>query len=147
MIRSAPPFGQHDPRMTNPNPQPSQTTQHLAFIQPIYGTGLDFDKKTYKIVNFDANWWSIRIILLGTFPFQHPLPTFPLRHHCHVSRWAHTHTTSFHTWNIAECSESAGSIFTLCLCARGSTKGPPAIKVSLFANAMSFPASIAATVG
>ena len=51
------------------------------------------------------------------------------------------------TWNMAECSESAGRILTLCLLARGSTKGPPAINVSLFARAMSFPASIAATVG
>jgi len=48
---------------------------------------------------------------------------------------------------MAECSESAGRIFTLCLLASGSTKGPPAINVSLFARAMSFPASIAATVG
>lgn len=54
---------------------------------------------------------------------------------------------SFHTWNTAECSESAGRIFTLCLWARGRTKGPPAIRVSLLAKAMSFPASIAATVG
>lgn len=51
------------------------------------------------------------------------------------------------TWNIAECSESAGRILTLCLWARGRTKGPPAIRVSLLAKAMSFPASIAATVG
>jgi hypothetical protein len=35
----------------------------------------------------------------------------------------------------------------MCLCARGSTKGPPAISVSLFASDMSFPALIAATVG
>lgn len=48
---------------------------------------------------------------------------------------------------MAECSESAGRIFTLCLCARGRTKGPPAINVSLLAKAISFPASIAATVG
>lgn len=51
------------------------------------------------------------------------------------------------TWKIAECSESAGRIFTLCLRARGRTNGPPAISVSLLANAMFFPASIAATVG
>lgn len=51
------------------------------------------------------------------------------------------------TWKIAECSESAGKILTPYFLARGSTNGPPAIKVSLFARAMSFPASIAATVG
>lgn len=52
-----------------------------------------------------------------------------------------------HTWKMAECSESAGRILMLCFLARGSTKGPPAISVSLLANAMSFPASMAATVG
>jgi len=35
----------------------------------------------------------------------------------------------------------------LCFLARGRTKGAPAIIVSLLAKAMSFPASIAATVG
>lgn len=54
---------------------------------------------------------------------------------------------SFCTRNMAECSESAGRIFILCFWARGRTKGPPAIRVSLLAKAMSFPASIAATVG
>lgn len=48
---------------------------------------------------------------------------------------------------MAECSESAGRILMLFLWARGRTKAPPAIIVSLLANAMSFPASIAATVG
>lgn len=48
---------------------------------------------------------------------------------------------------MAECSESAGRIFTLCFRARGRTKGPPAMSVSLLAKAMSFPASMAATVG
>lgn len=48
---------------------------------------------------------------------------------------------------MAECSESAGRILILCFFARGRTYGPPAINVSLFARAISFPASIAATVG
>ena len=48
---------------------------------------------------------------------------------------------------LAECSESAGSSFTPCFFAKGRTTGPPAIKVSLLARAMSLPASIAAMVG
>jgi hypothetical protein len=51
------------------------------------------------------------------------------------------------TWKMAECSESAGKILLPYFLANGSTYGPPAIKVSLLAKAISFPASIAATVG
>mmetsp|Transcript_13347 Transcript_13347/g.49945 ORF Transcript_13347/g.49945 Transcript_13347/m.49945 type:complete len:234 (-) Transcript_13347:124-825(-) len=50
-------------------------------------------------------------------------------------------------WKIAECSLSAGKIFTPCFTARGTIHGPPAMRVSLFARQMFFPASIAATVG
>lgn len=50
-------------------------------------------------------------------------------------------------WKIAECSLSAGKRLTLCFAARGSTYGPPAMSVSLFARQMSLPASMAATVG
>ena len=48
-------------------------------------------------------------------------------------------------WKMAECSESAGRILTPCFSANGSTAGPPAMRVSLFARQMSLPASIAAT--
>lgn len=50
-------------------------------------------------------------------------------------------------WNRAECSESAGRMWTPCFAARGRTAGPPAISVSLLARQMSLPASIAAHVG
>ena len=46
-----------------------------------------------------------------------------------------------------ECSESAGRMLTPCSRASGSTYGPPAISVSLFARQMSLPAFMAATVG
>lgn len=46
-----------------------------------------------------------------------------------------------------ECSESAGRMLTPCSRASGSTYGPPAISVSLFARQMSLPALMAATVG
>lgn len=48
---------------------------------------------------------------------------------------------------MAECSESAGRMCTPCFLASGSTKGPPAMRVSLLARQMSLPASMAATVG
>ena len=48
---------------------------------------------------------------------------------------------------MAECSESAGSSLIPCFSMRGRTTGAPAIKVSLFAKAISLPASIAAIVG
>ena len=48
---------------------------------------------------------------------------------------------------MAECSESAGVMAVPCLARSGRIAGPPAISVSLFANAISLPASIAATVG
>lgn len=50
-------------------------------------------------------------------------------------------------WKIALCSESAGSILTLYVFNRGTTTGPPAMRVSLLASAMSLPALMAATVG
>mmetsp|Transcript_6701 Transcript_6701/g.19622 ORF Transcript_6701/g.19622 Transcript_6701/m.19622 type:complete len:233 (-) Transcript_6701:318-1016(-) len=50
-------------------------------------------------------------------------------------------------WNSALCSLSAGRMWIPCSLARGRTKGPPAIRVSLFARQMSLPALIAATVG
>jgi hypothetical protein len=50
-------------------------------------------------------------------------------------------------WKMALCSESAGRMLTPYLAASGSTYGPPAISVSLFARQMSLPCSIAATVG
>ena len=48
---------------------------------------------------------------------------------------------------IPLCSESAGSILTLCFASNGTTTGPPAIRVSLLARAISLPALMAATVG
>mmetsp|Transcript_7769 Transcript_7769/g.19276 ORF Transcript_7769/g.19276 Transcript_7769/m.19276 type:complete len:230 (+) Transcript_7769:969-1658(+) len=50
-------------------------------------------------------------------------------------------------WKMAECSESAGRMLTPYSRARGSTKGPPAMSVSLLARQMSFLALMAATVG
>ena len=50
-------------------------------------------------------------------------------------------------WNMAECSESAGRMWTPYCAASGSTYGPPAISVSLFARQISLPALMAATVG
>ena len=50
-------------------------------------------------------------------------------------------------WKIAECSESTGIIGALCFCASEVTIPPAATKVSLFAKAMIFPASIAERVG
>mmetsp|Transcript_20090 Transcript_20090/g.64698 ORF Transcript_20090/g.64698 Transcript_20090/m.64698 type:complete len:259 (+) Transcript_20090:960-1736(+) len=50
-------------------------------------------------------------------------------------------------WKIAECSESAGVIETPYSSTSGKIAGPPAMRVSLLAKAMSFPASIASTVG
>lgn len=51
------------------------------------------------------------------------------------------------TWKIALCSLSAGRMLTPYSRASGSTKGPPAIRVSLFARQMSLPALMAATAG
>lgn len=51
------------------------------------------------------------------------------------------------TWKMALCSLSAGRMLTPYSAARGSTKGPPAISVSLLARQMSFLALMAATVG
>jgi hypothetical protein len=44
------------------------------------------------------------------------------------------------TWKMAECSLSAGRILTPYSAASGSTKGPPAMSVSLLARQMSLPA-------
>ena len=49
-------------------------------------------------------------------------------------------------WKIAECSESTGRIRAPCCAARSMTMAPAATSVSLFANAMVFPAFTAATV-
>ena len=48
---------------------------------------------------------------------------------------------------MAECSESAGSNRLPLSFSSGRTTGPAAIKVSLFANAISLPAFIAESVG
>lgn len=56
-------------------------------------------------------------------------------------------TLAWRHWKIAECSESAGIISTPYSLRRGSTAGPPAIRVSLFASAMVFFFLIASTVG
>lgn len=59
-------------------------------------------------------------------------------------------TMSYRTcrhWKIAECSESAGIMSTPCFLSRGSTAGPPAIRVSLLARAMVLLFLIASTVG
>ena len=50
-------------------------------------------------------------------------------------------------WNMAECSESTGRILTPCFFASGIITCPAHTRVSLFASAMSCPASIAAIVG
>ena len=50
-------------------------------------------------------------------------------------------------WKRALCSLSAGRMLIPCSFASGSTKGPPAISVSLLARQMSLPALMAATVG
>mmetsp|Transcript_55482 Transcript_55482/g.131754 ORF Transcript_55482/g.131754 Transcript_55482/m.131754 type:complete len:202 (+) Transcript_55482:590-1195(+) len=50
-------------------------------------------------------------------------------------------------WKMAECSESAGVILTPYFLRSGRMTGPPEMSVSLFASAISLPASIAATVG
>ena len=48
---------------------------------------------------------------------------------------------------MAECSESAGIMSTPYSLRSGSTAGPPAMRVSLFASAMVFFFLIASTVG
>mmetsp|Transcript_16795 Transcript_16795/g.23777 ORF Transcript_16795/g.23777 Transcript_16795/m.23777 type:complete len:223 (+) Transcript_16795:792-1460(+) len=48
---------------------------------------------------------------------------------------------------MAECSESAGSILIPCFSTKGLMTGPPLMRVSLFARAMSFPSLIASMVG
>ena len=53
----------------------------------------------------------------------------------------------FKHWNIAECSLSTGSIFTLFSSAAFITISPAVTSVSLFANAISFLCSIAFIVG
>ena len=50
-------------------------------------------------------------------------------------------------WKIAECSESTGTISAPVSAARGMTISPAHTSVSLFARAMRFLASIAASVG
>mmetsp|Transcript_2138 Transcript_2138/g.4924 ORF Transcript_2138/g.4924 Transcript_2138/m.4924 type:complete len:278 (-) Transcript_2138:96-929(-) len=55
--------------------------------------------------------------------------------------------TPWRDWKIAECSESAGVILTPNSLSSGRITGPPLMRVSLFASAMSFPALIASTVG
>ena len=50
-------------------------------------------------------------------------------------------------WKMALCSLSAGVMAVPCFFSNGRMAGPPAIRVSLFARAMSLPASMAATVG
>ena len=50
-------------------------------------------------------------------------------------------------WNIAECSESTGSILTLCSFARGIIMWPAQTRVSLLARAISFPAFMASMTG
>ena len=50
-------------------------------------------------------------------------------------------------WNIAECSESAGSMLIPCFSTNGLMTGPPLINVSLLAKAISLPSLIASIVG
>ena len=50
-------------------------------------------------------------------------------------------------WKIAECSESTGTISAPISSARGMTSSPAHTRVSLFARAMRFLASMAASVG
>ena len=57
------------------------------------------------------------------------------------------HGVPWRHWNIAECSESAGNNLLPLFFKAGITTGPAAIRVSLFARARSFPASIAESVG
>ncbi|GER45776.1 lipoyl synthase [Striga asiatica] len=55
-------------------------------------------------------------------------------------------STQSHRGEASTANIGGGRILALCLCARGRTKGPPAISVSLLAKAMTFLAVMVATV-
>ena len=66
--------------------------------------------------------------------------------HVTISRRTGARSPARH-WNMAECSESIGTIGARCFRASGITQAPPTTSDSLLASASFLPAPMAATVG
>ena len=66
--------------------------------------------------------------------------------HVTISRRTGARSPARH-WNMAECSESIGTIGARCFRASGITQAPPTTSDSLLASAAFLPAPMAATVG